>query len=61
MTTIPQTADAFKAWADRECGKWPTMLQVEAYMTWQVMLHADGIRALNAFTNSYRQWEAAQS
>jgi len=26
-TQIPQTADAFKAWADRECGKWPADLQ----------------------------------
>jgi len=59
MTTTP--TNAFKAWADRECGKWPATLQAEAYMAWQVMLHADGTKALNAFTEKYRQWEASQS
>ena len=38
MTTIPQTADAFKAWADRECGKWPADLQTLAFNTWRAMV-----------------------
>ena len=60
MTTIPQTADAFKEWADRECGEWP--MELTSYHTWQAMTSAvDPVRARQEFTERYRQWEASQS
>ena len=59
MTTIPQTADAFKAWGDRECGKWPADLQGRGYEAWLAMVRQDG-NPQEAFTERYRQWEAAR-
>ena len=57
---IPQTADAFKAWADRECGKWPADLQGLAYSAWQELTQGSDL-GLREFAEKYRQWEAAQS
>ena len=63
MTTIPQTADAFKAWADRECGKWPAELQSQAFNVWKEMFKDEPgwLHAHNEFSENYRQWEAEQS
>ena len=62
IAQIPQTADAFKAWADRECGKWPMELTAEAYPAWLAMkAEIDPVEALFEFTESYRKWEATAS
>jgi len=62
MTTIPQTADAFKDWVDRECDKWPAELQAMAYGAWRTMQGSTlWMATLDSFTVCYRQWEAAQS
>lgn len=60
MTTIPQTADGFKAWAERECGKWPADLQMKAYDT-SLRFRMGHTKPLAEFTESYCQWEASQS
>ena len=62
MTTIPQTARAFKEWADRECGKWPMELTALAYSAWRTMERAtfEGPLLFDTFTEKYRKWEAEQ-
>ena len=60
MITIPQTADSFKAWADRECCKWPADLQTLAFNTWRAMVevHDD---AQAQFKASYERWAETQT
>ena len=59
-TQIPQTADAFKAWADRECGKWPADLQKLAFNTWRAMVDRQD-NAQAQFKASYERWAETQS
>jgi len=61
MTPIPQTADAFKAWADRECGKWPADLQTLAFNTWTDFRLYTWDQLKNAVLNEARRLAAVNN
>lgn len=46
----PTDLGKFREWADRECGAWPSDLQIKAY---EVCL---GKRSLEDFKTSWMQW-----
>lgn len=47
---IPTDLNQFKAWADRECSKWPAQLQVKAYHAWTAA------ESMENFKAAYSEW-----
>ena len=59
---IPSDPDKFKAWADRECPKWPTELMAMAVDSWHAKLdHAGYAKScITKFEEAFAQWSAKQ-
>ena len=59
MSEIPTSADAFKSWADRECPRWPSELQAQAYRAYTFLLFTEKPE-YEIFKKQFAEWQAVQ-